>query len=218
MYCPKCGKKLKKGEVCACQDKITNKMTRIVKGILTKPITTIKENTKETNFNVSLVLTLIMSLLFSLFLVSYIHNSCVFDSYPVNLLVYSPYFYMPFVKTFIVAFIVMYALTFAYAGILYLVNTIMFKGTANYEKVYSLVANASVILSIALLLGTLIAFVNVAFTEILFVLGAILMILYLYHGIKFLGNEDENTYGYIFVITSLFFYIVLTVTIAIIYF
>ena len=43
----------------------------------------------------------------------------------------------------------------------------------------------------------------------MFALTSILNVVYSYHGLKFLGKNDENKYGYIYLLTNALFYVVI---------
>ncbi len=83
-FCTKCGKKLKEGEVCSCEEKTSKKIEKevdtkeevsnlvneikdIFKKFFKKPVKTMKENKKEKNFNVSAILLVITAALAGLF-------------------------------------------------------------------------------------------------------------------------------------------------------
>jgi len=233
-FCTNCGKKLKDGETCDCKkdttvssNEMVNDVLEISKGMFVKPIDTIKDNTKEDKFNLSMILVGIMSLMAGLFGMAVLKNLVAaamgtmssmtgFGSSSYLMDSFTSSFELPYARVFFTCLIVVFALSFVFAGILYLVNTVMFKGKANFKTIYSLYGVISVITTTTLALGALVLFVNIYVGMIVIALGAILKSVYVYHGIKFIGPKDENKYGYIYLITNVLFIIVVSIVLSII--
>lgn len=218
-YCIECGKKLKENEKCNCtQNKNTNNeminsLIEMTKGIFVKPINTIKNSTKENNFIPSMILLGIMSIISGLFITILFKNSIeLFNQINTfRMYAFSPlYVEIPYVKIFITMAIVIFALTFAYAGILYLVNTVIFKGKSNYKTIYSLYGVTSIVVTASLALATVLSFINIGVSLMVLILGAFLNLVYMYHGIKFIGPKDENKHAYIYLLTNILYFIVVS--------
>ena len=114
---------------------------------------------------------------------------------------------IPYAKTFFTVLIAVFVLSFIYTGILYLVNTKIFKRECDFKEVYALYGVTSIVTSVSILLAAVLMFVNVYLGLIMFVFGSILNSVYSYHGLKYLGSQDENKYGYIYLTTMVLFYI-----------
>ncbi len=231
-YCENCGKKIDEGKKCNCikdepivhnaheKNKSKNSDTldrviSIIKGLFIEPNDTIKNSKCEDNFNIAIIIHGIMSVVAGVFVFmtakvyySYInlynlagYNSSYYNGYsPVNSSVN-----ISLMSLFITTVIVVFALSFVFAGILYLVNTKFFGAKAKYKEVYSLCGCTSIIISMTLLMGLLLMFVSVPLAFIIVVLGLLLNALYNYEGIKFMGIHDKNKYAYIYVISMMIF-------------
>lgn len=222
-FCIHCGKKLKEGEVCNCQENIKidtsnlgNKILEIVKGIFINPIDTIKENGTATNFNMGLILSGIFALATSLFTLSLVKNaysligSMMGSSY---YLLSSYSVEIPYFKIFIITLLATIALIFIFTGILYLVNSIIFKGKKDFKKIFTLYSVNSVIASIALVASAIFMYINVSLGLIIVLLGFILNMVYTYKSIEFMGVKDENKHGYIYLLTQVLYYIAILIII-----
>lgn len=212
-FCIHCGRKLNEGEVCTCQanvqnDNIGNDLASIIKGIFVKPVDTIKKYTNEKYFNLSLILVLIFGLAGALFVISLLKN--VVDL-SFGMMYYTYGNNISYLKLFFIALIEMIIFVFGYIGLLYLVNSVIFKGEKNFKKVFSMYAVTSVISTSGLLISAILMFVNVVLGVIVFSLASALNMLYIYKGLKELGVSDENKYGYIYLLTTVFFMIILFV-------
>lgn len=233
-FCTNCGKKLKDGETCDCKkttqvssNEIVNDILDVTKGMFVKPIDTLKERTDEGNFNLSIILVGIMSLIAGLFGISMLKNlvSAVIggastmagfgsNSYMANSIVSS--IDLPYAKVFFTCLVIVFALSFVFAGLLYLVNTVMFKGEASFKKIYSLYGVTSIIMTASLVLSAVLLFVNVYIGLMVIGLGSLLSLVYTYHGIDFIYSKDENKNGYIYLITNVLYLIVIAIVLAII--
>lgn len=216
-YCTMCGKKIKEGEKCGCKQnnkETINNLLTTVKDIFVNPIDTIKNNTSEKHFSSSIVLIGIMSIITGLFVMALFKNAIelfnqinTFTMYTIN----PVYIEVPYIKVFITIAIITFALSFAYASVLYLINTVVFKGKATYKTIYSLFGVTSIVVTASLVLGTILSFVNIGVSLIVLMLGVFLNLIYMYHGIKFIGPKDENKYAYIYLITNILYFIVVSI-------
>ena len=213
-FCTNCGRKLKEGETCDCKNNIPNNeildsIVSLGKGMITKPIDTIKEFTKKENFNVALILIGILSVITSLFIMSLFKNGL---SYYMSAmygtgLINTRTIEIPYLRIFITSIISVMALSFLYAGILYLVNTNLFKRESSFKEIYSMYASCSIIMTFGILGATILSFVNFTLAALVFVAASTLNMVYNYHGLKFIGKEEENKYGYIYLTTTAVFYL-----------
>lgn len=221
-FCTNCGKELKDGKPCDCQKHVVpegnmgENLIDAFKGMFVKPVDTIKNYTNDKSFGMSMILVGIMSVLVGLLTISLLKN---FVELFMGSLSSSLYYYtsidIPYVQSFFIAAITAFALSFIYTGLLYLVNTTMFKGTGTYKEIYSLYGVTSIINSVAVAAATILLFVNVYVAIIVFALGSLLNLVYILKGLKLIGPKDENKHGYIYLVTTAFYLIVMIVIIAI---
>lgn len=219
-FCIHCGKKLKEGEVCDCQanvsvqtDNLGTTLLNVLKGMFVKPIDTIKSYTNEKNFNLALILVGIFSLSAALFMLSLIKNlSDMATSSMGALTIYSitrTSMEIPYLQIFFISLIAIIAFTFMYTALLYLVNSVIFKGDKSFKKVFTMYGINTVITSVTLLVTAIFMFIHVVLGLLIFVLGYTLNMVYMYKGIETLGVKDENKHGYIYLITTIFYSIAL---------
>ena len=222
-FCINCGKKLEDGEVCACQatvqvqaNNLGTNLLEVLKGIFVKPIDTIKNYTDEKQFNLSLILIGILSLASALFVLSLVKNAYTLivgsmggGSYSLYSSMMTTSIQIPYMKIFFMVLVLAIAFAFIYTGLLYLVNSVIFKGDKNFKKVFSMYAVSSVMTSVTLLVSAILLFVHIALGFIVLIAGLTLNMVYTFKGIEFLGVKDQNKYGYIYLITVVFNYIVL---------
>ena len=219
-FCIYCGKKLEDGEVCDCRlndtksqpNNLGTNLSDVLKGMFVKPINTIKKYTDESNFNLALILLGVFALSISLFVLSMVKNLADMTSSLGPLALYSigmSSIQVPYMKIFFVVLIVSIAFIFVYAGLLYLVNSIMFKGDRSFKKVFTMYGINSVITSAALLVSAIFMFIHPVLGFLIFLLGSTLNMVYVYKGIEFLGVKDENKHGYIYLITTIFYGLVM---------
>lgn len=219
-YCIYCGKKLEDGEVCNCRansvqsqpSNLGTNLSDILKGMFVKPINTIKKYTDESNFNLALILLGVFSLAISLFVLSLVKNLADASSSMGALTLYSigmARMQVPYLKIFFVVLIVAIAFIFVYTGLLYLVNSIMFKGDKSFKKVFTMYGINSVITTVSLLVAAIFMFIHPVLGFLIFLLGSTLNMVYVYKGIEFLGVKDENKHGYIYLITTVFYGLVM---------
>lgn len=222
-FCIHCGKKLKEGEICDCQKNVTveqstlgNKILEVVKGIFVKPIDTVKENGTAENFNIGLILSGILALATSLFTLSLVRNAYssaiayTTGSYSSLMSYYSSSYSVdiPYFKIFMVSLLISIVFIFVFTGLLYLVNSVIFKGEKDFKKQFAIYSINGVVVTACLLLSALFMFVNVILGLIIMALGYILNMVYTYKSIEFMGVSDENKHGYIYLITTVLYYVV----------
>lgn len=208
-YCIHCGKELKNNEKCECNINLMEsdfalKITSLLKGIFVMPLDTIKANAKKDNFSFSMILMLVFSVFMGFFV-----SGLIKAYYGSVELISSYYRYMEnsvgisYFDIFIKVTFITFVLSFVFAGVRYLVNTVIFKGISDYKKIYSLYGVVSLINSCALLVGIVLLFINVYLALALVFASFILSMSYMYSSLKLLGVKDENKYGYIHLATCI---------------
>ncbi|MBQ9011930.1 MAG: hypothetical protein IJ093_04705 [Bacilli bacterium] len=218
-FCSNCGKELKDGKKCDCkkgeytENEMVNSIINLAMDIFSKPIDTIKDFTKQKNFSFAMILMAIMSFIAGIFSLSLVNNA----EYAVTGLV-SPFTIipvlssnLPYMKIFFTTVAVCFGLSFVYAGVLYLVNNSIFKGEANYKEIYALCGVVSIINSCVMIGATVLMFINMTLGVLLILFGCVLSLVYTYHGIKFIGQKDENMHGYIYLLTLAIFMVIVFV-------
>lgn len=218
-FCTRCGRKLEEGEVCNCEatvsvqtnDTVQN-LTDIIKGIFVKPIDTIKKYTNEKYFSLALILIAILGVAAGLLAMAIVKNAYSLVLGSMGLGTYSSLMgsyqaQIPYAEIFFGTLIAVIVLAFVYTGLLYLVNSVIFKGEKSFKKVFSMYGVASSITSAVTLLSAILMFMNVYLGIVVFLLGSVLNMVYTYHGLKYLGEKDANKYGYIYLLTMVFNFI-----------
>lgn len=197
---------------------MTSEASSIVRELVSKPVDTLKKYGEEKRFNLALCLVGLMSLLVGLFLIALIKNiytgvmSGIMGSlfgmgstssmYGMSSAVDIPYF-----KTFIIAALVTFALSFVFVGILYFVCNVVFKGTESFKKMYVIYAIISMVVSASLLVSLVLVFLNIGLASIVLALGLSLSAFYTYYMIRLVGPKNENMHGYVYVMTTALFYL-----------
>ncbi len=230
-FCTNCGKELKNGEVCDCKKNkkeeeeavvavpvestngnasdMFNEVVSDVKGIFKKPIDTIKDNCDEKKFVKGIILNVILAVASGLFTLAVLDLvissiSSLFGGYGYMMDGGSYSTDYDAFEVFIKSAGFSLALTFVYTGLLYLVNTVMFKGKGTFKQMYSLFGVSSIVETCGYLLSALLVKVELTKWAICFwplLAGSLLSMVYKYHMIKFIGPKDENKHGYIYLLT-----------------
>ena len=225
-FCNKCGENLKKTsnnnkkKVLVDTKELKSNIIDLIKELIIKPINTFKTYGEEKNFSLAIALVIALSLINGLFVLmllkrthSLIENSI---GSLENLYSYSDYqTNISYTQSFFLVTIITFVLSFAYVGILHLVNTKMFKVKESFKKTYTIYGLISIVASITLLLSTIVLFISFSFTSIIFSLGIALTEYYTYHMIKMIGPKDKNKHGYIYAtsIGIICFLIIITIRI-----
>ena len=244
-FCVKCGekfgdekenaKKTKTTKVSADEVKdaaveatkeMTNETTKIVKDMVVAPVDALKKYGEEKRFNLALVLVAIMSILVGLFGMALLKSvSAALNEFVSSLYggflgmgsnMYGSTPELPYAKTFFYSLIATYALSFIFVGILYLVNNLIFKGKESFKKMYVIYGIISIVISAALLASTILSFVSIKLSGLIIALGLALSSFYIFHMIRLIGPKDENKHGYIYVITTVLFYLAVYIIIKVI--
>ncbi len=221
-FCTNCGKKLEDGKPCDCQKNVTpegslgENLLDSFKGMFAKPVDTIKTYTDEKSFGMSMILVGIMSVLVGLLTMSLLKNfmEVFMDSITSGLYYYST-IDIPYAQGFFIAAIATFALSFAFTGLLYLVNTKMFKGEGTFKEIYSLYGVTSIINSVAVAATAILLFVNGVVAIAVFAIGSLLTLIYLIKGLNLIGPKDENKHGYIYIITTIIYVVAMIIIMAI---
>ena len=186
-FCTKCGKPLVDGKPCDCeknenQNEVeqvsfnSNGLLETVKGMFTRPVSTLQEFVQDHNLVPALILLGINALIVSLFV-------CLGA------------------KTLVVIVIVYAAL----AGLFYLIADKLFKGSSSYKKMLALLGGTSVIMSVTLLLSIVFMYVSSQVMTIIFCCGAIVQSTYMVQGFIYASDIDDDKVGYTYAIVYAIF-------------
>ena len=223
-FCNKCGESFEKGttniKVSIDAEKIKTNAIDLLKGLVLKPIDTLKKYSDENNFNLAIILIAILSFLTGLFVIALMKNAYALVMGSLGGLgsLYNGLGYnvnIPYIKYFFIALFGTFALAFAFAGIIYLVNSIIFKGKTSFKKIFVIYGVISVVVSTSLLVSTIFMFISFSLASIILSLGLALSSFYVYHLIRMIGPKDENKHAYIYVISMSLFYLLVFILIKI---
>lgn len=205
-FCTECGSELNEGKCPKCKtEKINNidfvaslkKYVEIFKSSFTKPATILKENNIEDNFIVGLISCGITSILGGLFICAIIKTT--FSGF-------GSFVEIPYLKVFIIGFLLIALILSSIALIGYLVFDKLFKAKTSIKKLFTFVGLSSTTLTVALLISSILALIslNEMSANIIFALIAISSLLWMVNMVRgyenYITKIDENKLGYSFAI------------------
>ena len=209
-FCTKCGSPLEDGKPCKCEtvkeEKVVKKSSssfgdllkeylEVVKSTFTKPIDTLKENANENKFNLSLVAIAVFGILIATFV-------CLLMSKTLG--IFSSFVEIPYLKIFLISFIIGAGTIALMALIGYLVIDKLFKGNTSIKKLFVLFGLSSTIASVALVIAVLatILELNMNIIYVIIALGSLLNLCYTVKGIEYYSKLNINVIGYAIVLTN----------------
>ena len=248
-FCTKCGKEIKDGKACDCEASVAatttaavattggvdiskhiNKYIEIIKGIFTKPIETIKENTKSENFGFAIIALVVNCIVFALFAFALLDKMELpadelfeaVDGHLFNLIYIIGNVFendvtaemdVEFMDVFLQGFLFM-ASWVAVAGvsIFVMANTVL-KDKIDIKKAFTLVGITSVFATVTTLVATVCLFISAPFTWFVLAIAALFFLVYLYQGISEVTELDKNKIALVFVpavvaATAVMFYLI----------
>ncbi len=119
-------------------------LLNVFKGMFVKPMDILNKYTDSNSFGLGLILIGIFSTVISLFALSVANNTYSLIMSSIGVSDYSTLNYglggvnVPYLKVFFTTFVVTIILVFIYTELLYLVNTVIFKGDKDYKKIFSM--------------------------------------------------------------------------------
>ena len=214
-FCTNCGKELKDGK-CDCvktkessviTSDLFEKCKEVVKGLFNKPLTPIKENTNEGNFNFGLIALVIASIMTGLFSYFLLDNLSSFSVLGFRLIKIS------FIKTFITSFIFA-AIWYAILGCtIYLLATKLFKLNINVKEVFTFIGILSIYLILAFIVSIILIFVSVKLMALVMLIVSLIYSVYFIVGLMEVTNIDKDKIAYLYIpsilITAFIVYYVL---------
>lgn len=181
------------------------KIVEIVKTIFKTPVNTLKKNTKDNNFIVGVIVIALNSIITGLFLYLLLKEGTEgFGSFSLLYAFGTFGIEIPFVK--VVLYIAVYVLAgfFSTAVAIYAIQSWIFKAKTSFKKIISLMGTCAVISTIGTLIAILGIYLIPQYIMLILILGGLFYFTYLFQGIKFTSDQDENTYGYTFVSALVF--------------
>lgn len=202
-FCTNCGKELidgkcdcvKKSDVGVTSDDLASKFMDIVKGLLKKPVTTIKENTTEDNFSFGLILLAISACVTGLFTYFFIKDG----SSVISFVRLYGMFDVPFLRVFIASSITS-AIWYAVLGfVTYLFANKLFKLEVTVKEIFTMLGILSVIMSLALIVSIILVYVSVKLMLLLIVVASLFYSIYFILGLKEVTGIDKDKLAYLYV-------------------
>lgn len=214
-FCTKCGKKLKEGEKCSCEETVVvqandfsslfKQLIENIKGIIVKPIDTIKNSKEDDKFILSLITVAIYGIIIGLFVmgVTKALYSSIASIFTLGMSDYTSLFdtsyelEIPYFKMFIIGFICSIATIFLMALISYVISAKILKNKTSYKSIFNVFATSSNILIITLVIATICTFINIKLALAVYLAGGLLNSYYNVKAIEISTDTDENNLGYI---------------------
>lgn len=205
-YCSNCGRKLEEGEVCDCQEILTassidfgesvNKIINLIKGMFTSPVKTMKAFKEENNFSLACVFIIITSIitgLLSMLLVKGLYEATI-STYTIGSYSVMQTVDIPYLKTFIIGFVLSVICYFVEALVLYLIDSQIFKAKINYKNALNIISALAVFNLIATLISVIGIFISLYVAIAIMIIAAILNLICLVMASKdIIKLNDKNT-------------------------
>ena len=180
-----------------------NETLSIVKGFLTKPITTIQENSNDNRFNHALVLIGAFAasvMAFVLVVLGDLYKT-ISDAMSFGGMVEAE-IEVPYIKVGLITIISVAGCLVLMALLAWLIMNKLMKVNTTYKKVLEIYAIASIITTLAALIGAVCLFIDYRLGFGVLALGFALNTHYVSVSIKHAGQADENKLGYVVVIAQ----------------
>ena len=214
-FCTKCGKELVDGKECSCQknakvevaggSSIVTDLLNLVKGMFKAPVDTMKSFINESNFNNALIslgasavaaaimICILMKEMVGLFL------DVAFGS--VGLSGLSGYasssIEIPYAKIAIISIVVVCATYALIAAIAYLIVAKLFKNQTSYKTMLTWLGANAGLMTVVYLVTAVCIFISMKIALLVYVVGGLLNTCYMYKGLKYACDTDENKLAYV---------------------
>ena len=213
-FCTKCGKELVDGKECSCQknakvevtggSSIVNDLINLVKGMFTAPVDTMKSFINESNFNnalialgASAVAAAIMICVLCKEMIGAILGLMDIPSSYLGLM--GANIEIPYAKIAIISIVVVCATYAAIAGIAYLISAKLFKSETSYKAMLTWLGANAGLMTVVYLVTAICIFISFKLALIVYAVGSLLNTCYMYKGLKFACDTDENKLAYVYV-------------------
>ena len=183
---------------------LVNDCLAIIKGFLTKPVTTVADNANESKFNQALAIAGVFSASVMAFVLVVLGDiySTIEKSMSMGGLVEVPKLEVPYIKVGLISFISVAGGLALMALLAWLIMNKIFKVNTTYKKVFGIYAISSIISAVAALLAIVCKFIDYRLAFGVLALGVALNNHYVSVTMRTAGQTDENKLGYVVVIAQ----------------
>ncbi len=199
-FCKKCGKSLVEEVKKEESVNLINTVKENIIGIFKKPIDTIKEFTKEDNYQLGIIYIALSVVLFSILML------VIYNDISSSMYMFEYYFknaVSPF-RIFLLAIILYLLVYVTFGGITYLVSKYLYKKEVNPKELVSWLGINTIITSITYLALIILIFVSYKLAGVILLMSNTLSTFYLYKTIEVPTKVEDNKLGYVlFISTSL---------------
>lgn len=214
-FCTNCGKKLEEKEVCNCikpeESNLSKNKTIIdyateimetTKSMFSKPIDTMKTHISENTFINGVIMLCLSCMVMALYIIAMMKQGLNIVNAQLGLAyINGMNVQIPYPKIFFVSFITFIIIYFLLAFALHMVNTNVFRGTSSFKKMVSLLGISLLPVAVLGLFAIVFVFLYPPLAVLALLIGFLLSNYYLYGGLKFATNQDENSHAYLLVIS-----------------
>lgn len=209
-FCTNCGKKLKQGEVCDCQQNSTSKLdvkeyfnnfVELVKGMFQRPIETMKDNYKKGDFIFSNILIVAGSIILGLFIMLLLKETV--GSLFGFISLTSMDFDFPYFRVFLTVTFVTLVTYYLVTLILQLFIKYVCKKKVEYKYILNIIATITIYITLASLISIILVFISLYLVYALLLVVGILIIICLTFALKEIIGLDEMKVIYTIVATLL---------------
>lgn len=213
-YCTKCGKKLEEGKACDCSkkekkvnninDDMLNDYIDALKGIVAKPVDTMKKYTKSSKFNLALIMLAINVIVSGLFVYLFAKEfaqdiyKLLFGSYTSLLTPTVSNTEIP-MSVFFYSILLMALYYLAFAGLLHLICGPIMKKESDFKEVIGLMGVNATFTTVTTLVALIFIFINIQISLIILTLGGVIFLFNIYRGFTEITKVDKNKMTYAFV-------------------
>ena len=183
---------------------LVNDCLAIIKGFLTKPVTTVADNANESKFNQALAIAGVFAASVMAFVLVVLGDiySTIEKSMSMGGLVEVPKLEVPYIKVGLISFISVAGGLALMALLAWLIMNKIFKVNTTYKKVFGIYAISSIISAVAALLAIVCKFIDYRLAFGVLALGVALNNHYVSVTMRTAGQTDENKLGYVVVIAQ----------------
>lgn len=218
-FCTLCGKELKDGKECDCKkttstvannnQSVVNEILNLIKGMFTSPVDTMKSFINENNFNNALIsigvsaiaaaicVCLLLKELFPALLgvMGMASGTSSLGLYSMGSLM--DQIEIPYVKIALITIVVVIATEALIAAIAYLMSAKLFKSETSYKKMLTWLGANAGLLTVLYLITGICALIDFRLALLVYVMGSMLNTYYMYKGLNYACDTDENKLGYV---------------------
>ena len=229
-FCTKCGKKLEDGEICSfvkvkktteakevrsTTERTTssgtdfnwyvNSFIDIIKGIIVRPIDTIKKFSAEKYFTLGIIIIILNALLTGVMVYLVNEEAPGFISMMLSLLgadsfSFGALFDVSFMK--VLLYVALFMLVgFGVSGLMiYVMAGPLFKTNISIKRTFALIGTCATLTILTTIVAIIAVYISTKAFLVVLLLAGVLYLCHLYHGIQKISNIDENKQGYTFLV------------------